>query len=317
MDALRKIGKLISDAFSSGSEKKSIEKEAILSLIGNSQMAVDAVLAINKAGIFSAYSNTFRTALSSPGFKTAYEAYSRALGYREPDGVLSSVYEAMLVASKDLEEIQEKFKWLFDSGTNEVDIDLDQIRVSHAATLGYIHNINVAAEWYCYMVSMVNTPRDLEKVPGYRPVFVVDNVDTVATLVKYIRVRGKKTFLGDMQAMSEKQHDVFLISNGKTFDTYTHEKDYSHNILPMFGGFTILTPFLWATDLYFTIGRMYYDRNKALRQWMLTKVSIIQMDLNKVDPESPEYVRLIKVLDSYSAMITTYDRKIAEYENRH
>lgn len=51
-----------------------------------------------------------------------------------------------------------------------------------------------------------------------------------------------------------------------------------------------------------------------MRAWMQQHVAMLRMDLEQMDPTSPEYIRLQKVIESYDAEITDYDKKIAKYE---
>ena len=43
-------------------------------------------------------------------------------------------------------------------------------------------------------------------------------------------------------------------------------------------------------------------------------VSLLQMDLNNMDPTSPEYQRTVSIINAYDAKITEYDEKIIEFE---
>ena len=316
-NVLNSVGHAIGNIFKKKDTNRTIDKNIILNLIDNALTLLNSVsLGVSNTIALSEYIRQNKNSIKHNDFQKAYSEYLSTVGKSETNNMFGNIHNAIQFFVRDLEAIRDNFDDLFSNGTNTTDIDIEQIRTTHAAIIGYITNIEMVATWYCYMVSLIETPEESDKAPGYRIKYIVDHAKHVGETIRYIATRlYHKTILDDIKNIKEGGHDVFLITNGNTIDTYAHDSDFERPVHGFFNGWSILTPFLMTTDAVMQYSRWRYERNKAMREWLLTKTAMIQLTMNKKDPNDPEYERLNKILISYSNLVTDYDRKIANYEN--
>ena len=57
-----------------------------------------------------------------------------------------------------------------------------------------------------------------------------------------------------------------------------------------------------------------YLKNKDFKEWLENHSALLRLEVTNIDPNSPEYHRLLKIVDAYDQKIVEYDRKIASYE---
>jgi hypothetical protein len=300
-------------------EETLVDKNDLLSLIDNSLKAMNDLTTLSTSNkIINELIKRNPKSISNHSFKTAYAAYTKAIGKSESDDYFSYIFKSAEKFLSDLESIRDNFELFFSSGTNPADIEIDQMKATHAALIGYVVGLEKLYMWYIYMVSLIEHQGDNESVPKYREKFVLHFASMIGGFIKYVLIRpSNKNIINDIQDIKSGGHDVFLTTNGKTIDTYTHPTDYTPQIHGMFGYFNyFFAAFRGVSQFVADISRYFYDQRKLSQEWMLTKVALIQMQLNNVSPENPEYEKLEKILKSYSTMITDNAQKIAEYEGR-
>jgi hypothetical protein len=53
----------------------------------------------------------------------------------------------------------------------------------------------------------------------------------------------------------------------------------------------------------------------AEKEELMAHVALLQMELSEKDPNSKEYAKAVKVIDSYNQMIAELDQKLNKYYN--
>jgi hypothetical protein len=323
------IFKTISDTLGSlfhGKSPEGVNKNDILNLVDNNLVLLNTVVTTfdtNNSEVIKYIQNTLMPANNTNKDNTEqrklYGEYFKALapaGRRlETQLILSSIRAAAAIAITDHEKIRDNFTTLFNQGTDVSEVQLNQMKLSHAAIFGYINLSALMCDWFCFFyTSIIGRSADALRVPPYREKVIQDNGKTVASFVSDIVGRGPTKGLLDVIASIRSKGDVALYSDAATLDTYANINDYP-GAMKLFGSFNIGLPFLFIRDLFVKRAHDQYKRNVAMREWMITKTAILQMDLANVDPNSPEYQRLLAVLSKYSDEIARLDAAIDKYMN--
>ena len=56
-------------------------------------------------------------------------------------------------------------------------------------------------------------------------------------------------------------------------------------------------------------------RLRSERDLMQARVQLLKLELDGVDPESPEYKKQLKIIENYTAIIARIDQKLDKYYN--
>ena len=57
-----------------------------------------------------------------------------------------------------------------------------------------------------------------------------------------------------------------------------------------------------------------YNENKSFKEWLEANRARLLYELSNTDPNSPEVLRLNKIIDVYNREIADYDAKLREFE---
>lgn len=321
------IFKSISDFFSnlvSSKKEDTAKKSDILGLIDNNLSylkLVSETIVSNQDILNYIQTNLFKAVGShaleeNVEMKARYDAYVKALspnGRRlEDKSMFGTIYQTAIIALDDHQKLRDNFESLFNQGTNPTDIEIEQLKLSHAAIFGYINLSNLMCDWFCFVFGGIvgNTDETL-RIPAYRDVIIKQSISTVGDFVNSVLARGKSKSILDVVANIKEKGDVVLYTNSASLDTYANIRNYPEAV-SLFGGFQ---PIMWIHDYLAMRSYNQYKRNQAMRDWMQAKVALLRMDMSKVDPTSQEYQKLLAILNKYSDFIAEYDKKIAKYEN--
>lgn len=71
--------------------------------------------------------------------------------------------------------------------------------------------------------------------------------------------------------------------------------------------------FRWLGEQWNILKHSKYLKSVKEKEWLEAHVALLQMDLQNVDPNSDEYRKYIKIIESYNVMIADLDKKIDSY----
>ncbi len=249
----------------------------------------------------------------------AYKSYFLNLqtpGRRlEKSQLLRSIQASAVLSKVDHECIRDSFSSLFNDGTDVGDISLEQIKLSHATLLGYLNLSSTMANWFCYFyTSVVGRPDDTTRLPFYREDFLLNAATPVSNFVNDVLARGTgRNILSVIQSI-RRQGDVPIYTSGLGLDSYANLNEYT-DIRHLVGSFNVFQPILMVREFFTSLTHWRYKRNVLMRDWLVTKTAVLKMDMEKVNPDSPEYQRMLGILQKYGDMISDYDRRIAKYQS--
>ena len=302
-----------------------VSKNDVLDLIGNNIVLLRLVVTT-----FTDYTTLFtyiqKELLPANGsnkaneeLRSLYVTYVANLNglarQQENSGLLRSISSTASILLADHESMLTNFDMLFKNGTDEGEISLEQIKLSHAAIFGYINLSNLFADWFCFFVGQLQgVPGENMRIPAYRIGVVRDSGKTVADFVTDVLQRGPNRGILTLLQTVRSAGDVAIYTTAANLDSYANINDYPgiKRLMNPFAGFQ---PILFIREKLSTIVRSKYKRNLAMREWIQAKLIVLQMDANRMDPQSPEYVRQKQIMQRYSDELARLDAQIDRYEN--
>ena len=319
MDAFEALGASILNTLKSKNTEPA-EKITILNMVDNNLVQLQTV-----QSLFQDYPQII-TAI--PGFlandlnkslQNIYTKYCQLLNTQqrllERNKPFQTISDTVTFVIRDHQLIRDQFNSLFDDGTDAGEITPEQFRLSHAVIMGYLILSRTLADWFSFFYgTMAGQPIEAHRDPAYRLQEITDSTQQVASFVQDVLQRGKAATIIDLVRRVRQTGDVAVYSDAAPLSSYANAATY-----PGISNYVqILSPFqaiLWVRELFVQVDRYFYKRNVAMREWLQTKAAILQLDMAQIDSNSPEYQRLLKILQNYSAIIADLDKKIAKYEN--
>ena len=202
-------------------------------------------------------------------------------------------------------------------------INIHNTKLSHVSALSVIEE---ARKYLDYVMCLFNTTtyeivqhngiRELAPVAPYRYKFMDDfKNDFIET---YNRMsNGRHTaFLNEFKKLRVSKDNIYVSNpnSGSNIPMMGRDKK-SFSIVNLILGQYPLNPFLWLGELYNVARHKYYVKLQAEKENLEAHVAMLQMDLADKDPNSEEYAKAVKIIDSYNQMIAELDQKINAYYN--
>ena len=72
--------------------------------------------------------------------------------------------------------------------------------------------------------------------------------------------------------------------------------------------------FTWVLSLWDDWKHERYLKNRDFKEWLEQSATLLRLEANNHDPNSPEYQRLMRIIEAYDKKIVDYDRKLNDYE---
>jgi hypothetical protein len=318
MDVFKTISEKITGMVKTHKTPEAIDKNEILNLIDNNMIALKVVTDTYDANadLFTFIQTDLLTTFKDNAMmQTYYRAYQSGLNsiakQQENNGLLKSLSTAATLVMADHVQMRDQFVSLFNDGTDVGDITLEQMKLSHAMLLGFINLSNLLTDWFCFFVGSLHGQTTTGvRFPPYRETMVRDSTATVADFVNDVLLRGTSRNIITVVKSIRKIGDVALYTKAATLDTYANINDY-----PGLSRFMrSFSPILFIRETLGSISHWFYRRNLTLRDWMLAKTMVLRMDMQKIDPNAPEYQKQQQIVQRYSDLLATLDKQISAYE---
>lgn len=251
--------------------------------------------------------------------KGVYESYLKVIRGKaageERKRPLGSLLEANASFAKLLGEISNKIDYLFDNDS----VDIFNVRMSHIAILGLMRQSEMVLNFSAYLYSFMSRvdSRSAVSIPKYRDKFLVERCDRVATIVSLLLdKKGPYNFLREVDTIRKKNADLVLGATGRfQFTDSVVNSNYTPSFLDnLASALSCLNIFGAALDAWDDYRLAKYERNKEIKEWLETHVTLLRMDLADVDKTSPEYMKLVAIIRAYDDKIADYDKDILAFE---
>ena len=321
MDIFKSVSDTIAGFFKRHKSADPVDKQDILNIVDNNLITLKLVVDTfeQNADLLKFIQTELLSAnRGNTGLRTLYDTYVSGLNsvarQQENTSFLRSIYTATKFVLADNQAIRDNFDLLFKDGTDVGEISLEQMKLSHATVFGFINLSSLLADWFCFFIGQVaGQPAEVARVPAYREAVVRDSSRTVGDFVNDVLLRGSSRNIIALVQSVKQAGDVAIYTESATLNSYASINDYP-GVAKFVGAFGSFQPILLVREFFSNFARVNYKRNLAMREWMQSKIIILRMDADKMDPNSPEYQRQLKILQRYSDELAKLDRKIANYE---
>jgi len=323
MDIFRSISTMFADMFKRHKDADPVNKNNVLDLIDNNLITLRLVISSyeHNPALFEYIKKELlstRGATSNTVARECYDLYVKSLSssarQQETSKFFSSIYAATKIVLADHETMRSNFDLLFKGGTDDGEIALDQMKLSHAAIFGFINLSSLLADWFCFFLGqMDNNPDNPIRTPAYRMAVIQNSSKTVADFVTDVLSRGATRGIVYLVQNVRKTGDVSIYTDAATLDSYANINDYP-GVSYLMQGFSAFQPILFLREAFGYFSRAKYKRNIAMREWVQAKLVVLQMDADRMDPQSTEYLRKQEILQKYSDELSKLDALIDRYE---
>lgn len=251
--------------------------------------------------------------------RKAYDEYVSKLNGQASADERKRPLGSLAAANGEYKRILEEILKKVDKFLAEESVTLQQTRLTQFAILGILRESNVVVNFTMYLYAFfcrVANGTD-SGIPRYREVYILDNLDRVASAVTKIRNRrGAYAFLNDSEALRRQGADLVLGASGKfDFHQFIIRKFYTPDFIDC------LLSALSALNIFDAVGNFIADykldrhnRNKEIKSWLENHVSLLRLELEGKDETSPEYIKLVNIIKAYDEKIADYDERIQKFE---
>ena len=202
-------------------------------------------------------------------------------------------------------------------------ITIANAKLSHLSAVGFMEK---AEQYLDYQVSMLvtitnelvtrnNGVCELAPVPPYRYKFLEDFKQGFIDMYNSMANGKHRSFLSNYKKLKQSTNDIFVGNKlcGSNLD-YLSDKTKIELDNQLFGTWS-LNPFKWLGEVWNMRRHNKYVKMAAEKEELMAHVALLQMELSEKDPNSKEYAKAVKVIDSYNQMIAELDQKLNEYYN--
>lgn len=235
----------------------------------------------------------------------------------EARSFLASLEKAHGAMKKILPEVAKNLDTLVTGDS----INVFNTRVSSLAILGVLRQSDILIDWTYYMwaqyIQFVTS--QLEDPKGYRPTYLIQHVDTVASAVMdIVNQTGVYVFLKEATALKQKNADMvlnFTTPGASSIMDLVIPGNYSLGFLSNLGSaLSVLNILRHVQERWDNWQDLKYRKNKDMHAWMINQVAYLRYRSMDMSPDDPKCVTLQKVIAKYDDLIAEYAEKINRYE---
>ena len=213
-----------------------------------------------------------------------------------------------------LDEISKNVDEIFQNKS----INLFNSKVSHAAVLGMVVDAEMFGkfiDWYLALF-MSEVVAGLPKLLPYQMKYLEETVKVVPAMInRIINGRSGSTFINNVLNYKNGGSDVLLVNGNNQSNAKFAKISGSLTDADVEAGARGIGLFKKIGDWFVTKKDEKMRRMKAERDLMQARVQLLKLELDNVDPESPEYKKQIKIIENYTAIIARIDQKLDKYYN--
>lgn len=190
-------------------------------------------------------------------------------------------------------------------------------KISQVAILGMVQNARMFSQYVVDYIALFMSDRSENMFKPAR--YTLESLKThTAEVIELInRTLGAKLSNSFVQAIKKYRSsgaDVGLV-NGASQSTVQFAKiNTDVTDVDIKAGARGLAIFKWIGDFFTNISDTKRRKLIAERDMLDARAQLLQLDLNGVDPDSPEYKKLSTIIKNYQALIDRLNAKIAKYE---
>jgi hypothetical protein len=228
-----------------------------------------------------------------------------------------NVLSAYMHTNKMFIKIQEDILKNIDKIMVEKELTIMNTRLGFVSLLGILRQSETYGCYFSYLLDQIFTISNKKgsDIPGYRSKYLVVNKELFIDITNTIcDKKGTYSFLNEMDDLKRKNANLLLYANGNTVDMFAKSSNYTSSVLSYLkSGLYALNIFLWVGEIVDDYKHNRYLKNKHIKEWLESHVANLRYDLADKDPDSPEALKLQKIIDAHDSKIVEFDRKISKY----
>ena len=197
-------------------------------------------------------------------------------------------------------------------------INLFNSKVSHAAVIGMIVDAEMFGkfiDWYITLF-MSEVVAGLPRLLPYQMKYLEEAVKVVPALInRIINGRSGSNFINNVLNYKNGGSDVLLVNGNNQSNAKFAKVAGGVTDADIEAGARGIGIFKKIGDWFVTIKDEKMRRLRSERDLMQARVQLLKLELDGVDPESPEYKKQLKIIENYTAIIARIDQKLDKYYN--
>lgn len=199
-------------------------------------------------------------------------------------------------------------------------ISISTAKLSHASAIGVMEQADRFMDYANSLlfsitneIAVRNGVKELAPIPEYRYKFLDDFKSQFVASINMFSNGKHNVYLSAFKKLKQSKDDIYLgnKTGGSNLD-YMSDATKTELDRSLFGTWS-LNPFRWLGETWNMIRHKKYVKMAAEKEELIAHVSLLQMELAEKDPNSAEYAKAVKVIDSYNQMIAELDQKIEAY----
>ena len=324
LDIVKDLGVSLQKEIAPGQKMKTIQKE---DLKENLLHTIERMQNFSK--VLSDLSNKDRQAIASAIHKASsdrmniacniYVEAAKQIGKNDIRIAFDSVSFVTLNYIKILEALDRMISTAF----KDKAITVYNTKLSHIAIFGLINEAELFINYATYLFDGVNYElcqhngvRELPPPKKYRQAKLQKNFAEFVEICKNRLATTSTAIAAEIEKIRQNL-DVNLIGDDNAINTgFINIGKISPMIRNILGvGARKFFIFRWLGEQWQLLKYSRYQKAKKEKEWMEAHVALLKLDLQGVDPNSEEYRKLVKVIESYNEMIAELDQKIDAYMN--
>ena len=189
-------------------------------------------------------------------------------------------------------------------------------KISQVAIFGMIDNARIFSQYVFDYIALFMSDRnaDLLKPAKYTLSNLDSNLGTVIEVInRTIGGNLSKSFVNAIKKYKASGVDVTVVNGGTSSAQFARvNSEVTDNDIQ--SGARGLRIFKLIGDWLVNISDTKRRKLMAERDVLDARVQLLQLELNGVDPDSPEYKRWVTIIKNYQALLDRLNAKLAKYE---
>lgn len=197
-------------------------------------------------------------------------------------------------------------------------------KLSHTVIFAIIDQANRFVEFannmldgVMYDTVVVKGVKELPAPKKYKYNYLIKNKECVIAIINNMRSTGSAAYVTNMISDFKKpENDLSLIDSNNA----PNAKIDNMMMTPQTKGFiqyglgAMSFIFRFIGEAANVIKHIRYQKMVKEKEWLESHVALLKLALMDIDPDSDEYRKQVKIIETYNEIIADLDRKIREYE---
>ena len=324
LDFVKELGQAIYKEIMPGKKMNTINKEDFKE---NLLILIDRLTNLQQT--FAAFSTQDRVVLADHIYKAsnnkanvacnAYVSVAKAIGRNDLRSAFTSFIYITDHYINALKTIDRNTANIFKNKA----ITIYNTKLSQVAIIGLVEEAETFVDFTVYLIDNISYEicehdgvKELPTPQKYRIMKIEKFLPEYTQICKNRISSNAAVITKEIEQVQNKQ-DIDLIQEDNTVNTgFIRPEQFSpitRNLIQT--GARKFIIFRWLGEQWNIIKHSRYLKAKKEKEWLESHVALLKLQLQNVDPNSPEYRKQVKIIAAYDEMIAGIDQKINHYLN--